>query len=299
MIRALSSAALLSTAIILGAPISVSAVPVAPDAGWLFDDTYGVIDSTITDNFGSIDGLTKGTGTGPTNSADTRFSYSGNSSFSTIGGPTNGDATTTWHGAFLAGSFRDLVSGAAAVTMQVWVKYESSAMHDNAYGNVVLNGAITGGTAGLWINIRDNNSVVIGGRSQAGDGFQELASAPGLVPGQWNHIVGVLDFANDQILVSINGGVFESGSASFGANTFVPGPSLTTPDLIPARTSSSGARYIGLIDEVAIWSTALSQDDVQWLSQNSLHSIPEPTTMYMAMTGLGVLLSVRTVYRKR
>ena len=53
----------------------------------------------------------------------------------------------------------------------------------------------------------------------------------------------------------------------------------------------------GLIDEYAFWDTALSAEEVQWLSQHSLSEIPEPSTLALFASGLLGLLAY--AWRKR
>jgi hypothetical protein len=127
------------------------------------------------------------------------------------------------------------------------------------------------------------------GTSISTDAEQRYISTGLLSPGSWNHVVAVLDFPNDQIRVSINGGAFEVANVNFLANAAVAGGTLgTTPDIVPARSPNS--EYIGLLDEVAIWNTALSAENVDWLQHNSLNAVPEPGALLTAGIGSVVLL---------
>jgi hypothetical protein len=82
----------------------------------------------------------------------------------------------------------------------------------------------------------------------------------------------ILDFANSEIRASINGGAFDTAPANFGVSTLTPGVTVgTVPDIVPSRSANS--ECIGLLDDVAIWKTALTPENVEWLQQNSLHDI--------------------------
>ena len=248
---------------------------------------------------------------GPTTSADTPFGYAGDSSFSTLGGPGTGNSTI-WHGSFGVGPYRAVVDGTSAVSVSTWLKYQDADLtiagsqtttsgnntnnNANAFFAMTLDGGFGG--SGFYMNLptgtdgstgqsgaSNKNKLSVIGTSIATDAEQRYFTTGTLTPGAWNHIVAILDAANDQIRVSINGGAFETANVNFGSNTFVAGSTVgTTPDIIPAR--SANAEYIGLLDEVAIWTSALSEDNVAWLQQNSLHDlvpVPEPSVFFLAM----------------
>lgn len=274
--------------------------PSAPIAGWLYDETYDGFGSTIHDSFGTMNGLTaKGNPSnstpdvgGPTTAIDVPFTYSGNTAFSTIGGPTTG-STAIWHGVFDAGSYSARMGGASAVTLSAWLKYEdgtlatdgsTNARNNNANAFVAMTIDGSHGGSGLYLNLptgtapdttSNTNRLGIIGTSIATDAEQSYVTTATLTPGAWNHIVAILDFANNQIRASINGSAFETANVGFGSPVLTPGSVVATqPDILPTRSFRS--EYIGLMDEVAMWPTALSQDNVDWLQQHSLHDLIVP-----------------------
>ena len=57
--------------------------------------------------------------------------------------------------------------------------------------------------------------------------------------------------------------------------------------------------FRGEIDEYGYWTSALSGDNIEWLSQNSLATvIPEPSTLTLAALGLLALLGFTRRRRK-
>src|SRR5690606_24400861 len=117
------------------------------------------------------------------------------------------------------------------------------------------------------------------------DAFQSADTQIGRTSvGQWNHIVGVLDFAGDEIRIAVNGGPFEPFDVDFGSDFLVAGSNHSGLDLLFNRTFSN--RFPGLIDEMALWNFALTQEHVVWLNQNSLKSIPIPEPGTLGLVGL-------------
>jgi hypothetical protein len=62
-------------------------------------------------------------------------------------------------------------------------------------------------------------------------------------------------------------------------------------------TGTPNTGLTGLSDEFALFNRALSEDEILWLSQNSISQIPEPATASLA--GLGAILCLQRRSRGR
>ena len=52
------------------------------------------------------------------------------------------------------------------------------------------------------------------------------------------------------------------------------------------RSYSTGDYFSGLIDELAIWNSVLTADEVQWLYYSSVHAIPEPSAFVLLVLSI-------------
>lgn len=271
---------------VLGAPT----MPGTPIAGFLFDEPYTAAGDRVTDRFGSRHGVTNlpltGTALPLVSSDDTPFSYAGNGSIRSTMNNDNRTGFVSWDSA----RFAQAMDGASAISFQLWVKYEEGSLRVSDHVNLLMGLAVDGGTGMLYVYLDETGSVRVGGRSTVTDEFQSADSQIGRTSvDQWNHIVGVLDFAGDAIRIAVNGRPFESFDVDFGSDVLVAGSNHSGLDLLFNRTFSN--RFPGLIDELALWDFALTQEQVAWLSQNSLAEIPvpEPGTLGAILVLAGAL----------
>ncbi len=99
---------------------------------------------------------------------------------------------------------------------------------------------------------------------------------------EWHHIAYILDEGTWTEYVD--------GMASSGPYNHGDGFSNTRPLYIGGRNGN--AEYVGLLDEIAVWDTALEHDQVILLSDGApANNIPEPATL--ALLGLGALALIR------
>jgi beta-galactosidase len=86
------------------------------------------------------------------------------------------------------------------------------------------------------------------------DTYYTIGVRAELTDGKWHHLAGIYDGSSMSLYV---GGQLERSTAATGAlNT------RTWPVLIGANLSRGGHEWNGLIDDVHIYSYALSEDDV-------------------------------------
>lgn len=103
--------------------------------------------------------------------------------------------------------------------------------------------------------------------------------------GLWNHLVGVRE--GNELRLYVNG--------NLAASVQTTEPPDYSRNLIPTIGVNSGAysqdNYGGLIDDVRIYGRSLSDVEVQQLFQ--IESVPEPSVLALAVTGLVFVLARR------
>ena len=149
-----------------------------------------------------------------------------------------------------------------AITMSLWTK--PSAI--NSYGKIIVHPY----TNSSWNDPYESYGLT---QSNGGSGqpYFELTTNSGvyggitgstkLAIGKWAHLVGTYDGATMKLYVN---GVLESSAAKTGVISYSTGTEL----LFGQRSTASGQAgeyYAGDLDDVGIWSTALSATEVQTL----------------------------------
>ncbi len=109
-----------------------------------------------------------------------------------------------------------------------------------------------------------------------GGGIQYI-DAPGTPEGEWHHIAASYDgqFANLYVDGLLQGSA-DGGSAG-GSISYTGTPSLT---IGVSAGDGSGNSFIGLIDEVKLFNTALSESEIQAQMQPSESHTPTPATVF-------------------
>jgi hypothetical protein len=106
--------------------------------------------------------------------------------------------------------------------------------------------------------------------------------------GEWTHLTITWDndAATDKQKIYKNGELFTTFDRTLTArnpNALFLGSRYTTNE-----------KWIGMLDEYALWSTALSPEQARWLYSNSLHAIPEPGSLTLLLLGaFGLFLRPR------
>jgi hypothetical protein len=140
------------------------------------------------------------------------------------------------------------IGGGSGVTFSAWLLQFTAAS-----GTVI---SLTVGTpAKLLVDFTSASTLRVGGRSAAADSFQSHSvtySTSG-----YSMLTGVLDVANDEILIYRNGALVGSAAASFSASTMT-----TDSGSINKIGDGFSSFYGGLIDEVRLWNSPLSAADI-------------------------------------
>lgn len=150
----------------------------------------------------------------------------------------------------------------SAATVCAWVR--SSGMTD-PWASVITKGV------NAWRLIRNNetNSVSFHFNQAGGGEYQANGTTP-ILDGQWHHIAGV--YTGSRIELYIDGQLEAEASAG-------PVNTSTDPVYIGSRVNSTFVRnWIGNIDEVRIYDTALSHANILYLAEGQpFQVIPQPT----------------------
>jgi photosystem II stability/assembly factor-like uncharacterized protein len=137
--------------------------------------------------------------------------------------------------AWAADTIGDLLNGQAGATV-VMVLNNVSIFGTDKFRNQLLESSIGAAGSAIWLNIRadtgEENKVLIGGRSQEADSFQEHTSTATVPAGDSpTIIIGRWDFANDVLRLRLNG-TASSASVTFGGSTYTHTTSALAPRLM-------------------------------------------------------------------
>ena len=165
-------------------------------------------------------------------------------------------------------------------TEQIWVNTTSSgfplAYH---YGGVV---------AGFFLNIGGSGD---GCGSATGTVEFYVAypcsgrSSINVADGTWHQLVGVYD--GTRTLVYVDGQFQTESSGGNPLNTPPAGTDFLAGGLTVSGTPAS--EYTGLLDDLRVYDTALSASDILALYDAEISAVPEPTTLVLFGSAVGLL----------
>ena len=162
-------------------------------------------------------------------------------------------------GAVLDDAIGTDLDGAPAITISAWVR-PGAASAAGKIGNWVLGTRVSGGGAGAELYML-GGALRVGGRSQVTDPY--VRSDYSFTPdGSWHHVTAVLDYANDDIRLFLDGvqqdATSHAGSFGSQAYTYV---GASQPDSI-GRSPDGAYRFTGDLDDVQLRGRALSAEEV-------------------------------------
>jgi len=187
-----------------------------------------------------------------------------------------------------AGTFD--VTGGTGLTLAAWIKPESFGIGDAR----VINKGTSWSSADIWwmlSTIGDGTALRMRLKTDDGGpdaGTTTLASENGfLEAGQWQHVAGTYDGSMMRLWVWKPGDALHSeivSTAKTGTIAVDPTVTVAIGNNGPGLPGGLSKTFHGAIDDVRIYNTALSQEEIAAL-------IPEPVTI--ALLGLGGLVVLR------
>ena len=169
--------------------------------------------------------------------------------------------------------------GAGDFTVQAWVYYNSTA------GEQVAVEKLDGPSSPGWSLTKITNNTFLLHTSGTPNLTGNLV---GITTGQWHHLVVRRDGADAELFFDND----SIGTANFGTGSI---SDTARPLLLGKRNDGDGRGFAmnGRLDEVAIWTRALSNEEIGTLyNEGNGLVIPEPATV--ALLGLGGLaLAIR------
>ena len=254
--------------------VSAEVVPSHPDHSWLFDEGIGDTTASHSDKFVAT------LQTGAAWSNYVRFGYQNNHSINVAQGEviTNGFPLES------------------AGTISMWARSLSYGTHRYLLDGIDSQDPENTRTL-LDLNLteeddlkKDPELLYINGQSvSCGPG--NWATSDSFPKDQWHHIAIVWNNVFDtEVRIYLDG-------AQVASDGTLKVPITSNPSIwyFGKRYADGPERWQGQIDEYAFWNTALSSDEVLWLSNNSLVGLPEPCSLLLAAIGLIGLL----VYGRR
>ena len=153
------------------------------------------------------------------------------------------------------------IHGASGVTFSAWIRQTATSTDVKCIIGVPIDGTSIGMAAFV-----ENKSFRISGRSRSSDSAQGENLADAIEPGVWYHIVGVVSYSENRIIIYINGELaLDQAGISFGSSTFVSGDQ-TDDSRIGMTPFILGSRYFnGQIDNAMIYNRALTLSEIKTL----------------------------------
>ena len=181
-------------------------------------------------------------------------------------------------------SIGPLLDGAGAVTVAARYNQDNAA---EASEYLYYVASLTG-WAVMALYVNSSNKAVIGGRARYNTTWREKASTGSPSAGSWNTLVGVLDYANDNIYIYLNGTRESSLSVTFGGTSYTHDTSTRDDDCLGIADSNGlTAPVDGNMAEVAIWAGDIGLPNMAAFNAGVCPLLIFPSTLicYWPLTG--------------
>lgn len=183
-------------------------------------------------------------------------------------------------------------SGSGAKTIMAWIN-TSTTVQDGFFSYSPTNGSGAGADIRLLVN--GNGGDTTGKlRMEVSSGGFEFGS--GLNDGNW-HMIAVVINAGDGINdvdVYIDGTYTTRSGGGTLINTASAAASGGFNQIVLGSDVNAGRNYGGLLDDVAIFDTALTETELDDIRTNGITAVPEPSsTALLGLGGLALILRRR------
>jgi len=149
----------------------------------------------------------------------------------------------------------DLFGGASGASVSVWVNITESAGR-----KLVFHDTWSGTSTRVRVEIDADEKISVGARDTSGATQRVKLTDSAVATGSFIHIVAVIDIANDDIIIYVDGSpVASSGTTTFTETSFAADASMNTN---LAALGDGTNQFKGTLDEMAIWSRVISQTEV-------------------------------------
>ena len=188
--------------------------------------------------------------------------------------------------------FGTATNTSAAFSIEAWVKGSAQ----SADGGIVTKGT---GAGGEQFNL-DTGSAAHAFRFFVRDaaGTVHLANGTIAPDGQWHHLVGVCDQINSNVLLYVDGTLNASGTIPAGSGIQASANLMSIGSRQGGATGVYNLQFAGVVDEVAVYSVALTAAQVQ--SHYYAAGIPTTTSLTSSknpsgfLDGISITASVQT-----
>ncbi len=141
----------------------------------------------------------------------------------------------------------------------------------------------TGRQASMWINTTTGGFYGVGGTSNS------TTYSTAFTTGEWQHVAFVWQQGTGLTIYRDASAVFST--ASIG-NTF------SSAWTIGNNPSGGGSAFVGMIDDVRVFNTALTPGQITTLFDFPGRNVPEPSSLLLAATGLMLVGACRSSRRR-
>jgi len=181
--------------------------------------------------------------------------------------------------------------GSTSYTASLWIKLADSGNNQMIASKGTNQSTSAEGWSFFFTRTDENGGTLSVRANYDGTNNGRLGLTKSISFDEWHHVVMVIDQENGQFRAYLDGlgsgatGDENGWSIAYG-NAFTPGVDFdSTEELALALHNSNNYPTVGRFDDLAIWSRALTDAEIQGLADGTIQ-IPEPTSLALLAMGL-------------